>query len=395
MDPSPRGPRTAAALLATALLTTAGCQWLGSDEDDQVEDIDIGTLDALFEENNRLVDEIVDIQGRLIQNCLEEAGHSVHDESSFVKWNFQKRPMPDVDSGALPWLIDREIAKTWGYGIWATSDEMYGSPEHLEFEELMFGEGLSFATVDATAFQELSDAEQFAWHVDYVGEPQARLDYAHLLGDDDTMGPGGLIGSVEPEGCMGEVTEAFGLEPEFVPAPEFGEDAGTWSTFPVPPGLDTLSSGALDEEVRAARGGEEEFLDCLEEADRGRWDFNQGGDLNVRRYIEQAYGWAIDPMFPEPEEFTVGVPDELPTDDLAVPAEPDIPEDFEPRRQWESALALDLLDCAEESGLDDGARQAWANAYGAELLDREAETVAWQEEMRSLITVGQDLLAAG
>lgn len=385
MTPLTRGARWASvAALAAALPLTAGCQLLGTDEDDG--DIDLPHLDSMLEESGRLIAELVDSQGRLILDCMEEAGHSVHDENEIVMWDFQKHLLPDVEAGSLPWLIDRELAADWGFGVWSSWGDMYGSEEHHEFEALAYGEEVTtFAMTDNSAFESLSETERFDWYVAYYGEPRTRVDHGYLVDDFTSTGPGGLIGSVEPEGCMGEVTAALDLEPEFVPQPDFGDEAGTWSTFPVPPGLDTLTSGALDDEVRAARTGDEEFLACLEEAGWGQWDFNEAGSLNARHYIELAYGMTTDAAFPAPEEHTAGVPGELPAD---------VPTDADGRQEWESGFALDIWDCVDRTGLEADAEQAWANAYGAELLELEEEIYAWQEDMRGLINEAQDLLNA-
>jgi hypothetical protein len=385
----PRSARRAAvAALAFATTLTAGCQWLGSDGDSGGEpvDVDLAHLDSMLEEINRLTSEIVDTQGRLIRDCMEEAGHSVHDEYEAVMWGFQKDAMPDVDGGSLPWLIDREIAATWGFGVWASWDDMYGSEEHHEFESLVYGEEVTtFAMVDNSAFEALPDDEKFAWFVDYYGEERARMDQGFLVGDHSASGPSGLLGSVEPEGCMGEVTAALGLEPEFVPQPDFGDEAGTWSTYPTPPGLELLASGALDDEVRAARTSDDDFLTCLEGAGWDQWEFNEEGTLNARHYIELAYGMTPDPSQPGPEFSTAGVPEELPAD---------VPTDAEGRQEWESRFALDIWGCVDQSGLEADAEQAWANAYGPELLALEEEIYAWQGDIRDLTLAAQDLLSA-
>lgn len=374
------------AALTAATALTAGCQLPGSDDDPAEErDADLALLDSMLEENGRLITDLVEVQERLIRDCMEAQGHSVHDEYEFVMWNFQKSDMTDVDTGALPWLIERDLAADWGFGVWVSFDDMYGSEEHLEFEELAYGEDFTtFAQVDNSPFDALADEAKFDWYIDYYGEERARTDQGHLVGDYESSGPGGLLGSVKPKGCMGEVTAALGLEPEFVPQPDFGEDAGTWLTYPVPPGLATLSSGALDDEVREARTSEDDFLNCLEDAGWGQWDFNDAGALNVRHYIELSYGLTPDTSRPAPEEFTAGIPEELPAD---------VPTDAVERREWESGFALDIWDCVDQSGLEAEAEQAWANAYGAEILDLEDEVYAWQDDMRGLLTDAQDLLS--
>jgi hypothetical protein len=364
---------------------TAGCQMFGSDDGGEAVG-DAGSLDVMIEESSRLIAELVESQGRLIRDCMEERGHSVHDEYETVMWDFQKQMLPDVDAGSLLGLTDREIAETWGFGVWTSFDDMYGSEEHHAFEAVLYGDDVTtFAMVDNSAFDGLTQDEKFEWYVDYFGEARTRLDHGYLVGDLTASGPGGLVGTVEPEGCMGEVTAALGLEPQFVPEPDFGDDAGTWSTFPPPPGVELLKSGELDEQMRQARTGDEDFLICIEDAGWGQWEFSDAGTLNAKHFIELAYGLTPDPSFPIPEEYTAGVPEELPAD---------VPTDAEGRQVWESGFALDIWECVDQSGLEAEVEQAWEDTYGTELLALEDEIYAWQEDMRDIILEAQDLLGA-
>lgn len=379
-----------ATALAAALPFTTACQLLGSDGDSTETGgaethVELAPLKAMLEESRQLLAEVVDSQGRLIRDCMVEAGHEVHDEFELLIWDFGKMLLPDVEAGPMSWLHDREIAEVWGFGIWTSWNEMYGSEEHLEFESLVFDDEVaSFATTDNTEFERLSKEEQFAWFVDYYGEERARMDQGHLIGE-FTMGPGGLIGTVEPEGCMGEVVDELGLEATFMPQPDFGEEVGTWSTFPPPPGVDLFTSPEMQERFREARTSEDGFLDCVEEAGWGRWDFNQEGNLNARYFIELAYGSMPDPSFPGPEVFSEGVPEEVPTD---------VPTDTAGRQEWESGFAMDLWACVDESGLEADSERAWAQTYGTELMALEEEMYAWQEDMRDLILDAQNLLGA-
>lgn len=368
--------------MAAATGFTAGCQSSGSDDEStEVGDEELLTVTTMLQENRELIIDIVDAQERLIFDCMEERGHTVHNGHERLMWRFQKQALPDVEGVATNWLVDREIAEEWGFGVWTSTVDMYGSEEHLEFEALRVPEGETFATVDNSAFEDLSEQDRFDWFVDFYGEERATMDEGWLIGE-HTGGEGGLLGTAKPGGCMGEVTAALDLDPEFVPAPDFGEEVGTWSTFPLPPGMSVFSSGELDEQVRQERTTEEDFLICLDEAGWNGWDFNAGGNLNVHYYIDAAYGVTGDASNPLPEAFTEGAPE----------APHDIATDAEGRRDWEIGFATDIWDCVDETGFGADADRAWKRVYGGHFLEMETEIYAWQEDMRELISEAQALI---
>lgn len=373
--------KTRTAALAIAAMLAAGCQLLDGDEAPALDEEEAARVHTVLDENHELTVEILDVQYRIVIDCMEAAGHTVHDRYQEVMWNYQRQSLPRREDRFTPWLIDRDIAADWGFGVWASTLEMYGSEEHTAFEALN-DEGFdSFAEVDNAAFDALGDQEKFDWYAAHYGQERALAEHGWLLGAAD---PGGdtdmLVPASEPGGCVGEMIEALGLTAEYVPRPDLGEDAGTWATFPQAPGVAALVAGELDAELRDARERDEAFLDCLEEAGWGQWDFNDHGHLNVWYFLDQAYS----DLPSAPADFmTDGAPE--------PPA--DVPADAESRRDWEAGFALDVHDCVDETGFAEDAERAWNDVYGAHFLGLEAESHAWQEEMRSLIARAQELLA--
>jgi hypothetical protein len=361
---------------APVIVLLAGCSLFGEDTPAS-EGRDLELAHTLLDESQALTAQIVDAQQRLILNCVERGGHTVHDRHEGVMWGFQKHLLGQRGDRGLPWLPDREITAEWGLGVWTSVDDMYGSDEHREFEALAMGEVDTFAGTDNSAFEALDDADKFDWYAAYYGQERALFEHGHLVGERPGDPPGGLIGTVEPAGCMGEVTAALGLEPVFVPVPAFGDDAGTWSTFPPPPGTEAFA-GALDAPMREARRTESAILDCLEASGWGRWAFSESGELHLYPFVNRAY-YGDD--FTSPAA-TAGVPE--PPDD--VPADPHA------RRAWEVAFMTDVHDCAEETGFAEDAEQAWNRVYGEYLLDLETEIYAWQEEAREIVSRAQELL---
>jgi hypothetical protein len=370
-------PRKATALLIPPLALLASCSLFGDDATG-IDDEDLARIHTMLDENASLTVQIVDAQHRLILDCVEQQGHTVHDRHAEVMWNFQKLALTSAESRAMPWLPDRAIAEEWGIGAWTSTADMYGSDEQLEFESLS-GSVPSFALTDNSAFEALADEDQFDWYVAYFGRERAIVDHGHLIGEGGFGGAGGLLGSVEPAGCMGEITEALGLTPEFIPQPGFGEDVGTWSTFPRAPGSDVLDGSAFSDDLRAARTREQDLIDCLDNAGWGEWGFAADGSLNLRTFVDSAYYTAHSGG---PDTFKEGVP-ESPSD---------VPADFASRRTWEIGFALDVHECVDETEFREDAVRAWNEVYGVHLLELESDIYAWQEAMRETIAHAQTLL---
>lgn len=373
--------KTRTAALAVAAMLAAGCQTPG-EEAPALDEEEAARVHTMLDENHELIAEVLDVQYRIVTDCMEAAGFTVHDQYQEVMWNYQQQSLPRREDRFTPWLIDRDIAAEWGFGSWTSTLEMYGSEESVEFETLM-DEGFdSFADVDNTAFMGLPNEEKFDWYVAHYGEERALAEQGWLIGETGPEGAsdGVLVVTAEPGGCVGEMIEALGLTAEFVPQPDFGEDAGSWATFPPAPGTELLATGELGAELREARERDEVFLDCLEETGWGEWDFNDRGDLNIWYFLDRAYS----DMPSNPAAFMTDGAPEPPSD---------VPVDAEARRAWEVGFALDVHDCVDETDFDEDAERAWNRVYGTRFLELETDAHAWQEETRALIARAQELLA--
>ncbi|MFC3495297.1 hypothetical protein [Glycomyces rhizosphaerae] len=378
----------AAAVLA--LTAAAGCSWFEEPE----EDLDFaayeGRLTDMYNESNRLTAELDESEARIIQDCLEEQGFTLHDPGIF---NSMVPPETDNLLGAPPYdtfLPTVEEAERRGFWQWAALDgaEDFDAALYAEHEAelqaelaLSMGEELAaeMFTDELDEFYLQDPADQFAWYVAYGGDTWAAAKYPDLGGPGtktDASGEGVYV-NPPPEGCLLEMVEA--VYGEFQASENEEEGWTDWLYRPEPPNGD----GQAMHERYAERTADAEgpLLDCL--ADRGStgWEF-QNDRILVREYLVAA-GETVNPADigtettgPWPE-----VPEEVP--DVA---------DVEAWLAFERDLAADFAACGDESGFREAADHAWEQAQLRYYLDIEDETYAWQEEMRGYLANAQEVI---
>ena len=76
-----------------------------------------------------------------------------------------------------------------------------------------------------------------------------------------------------------------------------------------------------------------------------------------------------------------------------LPELTDEAEDAEDPVAYEFAMALDFAECAEESGLRDGTDETWARMHVEQIIDRETEVYAWEQDIEEYLANAQDHLA--
>jgi hypothetical protein len=401
-----RGLRTAGAFgAAAALAVTSACGFGGGDEDSS----DEARLLDMLNEGYRLESEMAKMEQRLVLKCLEDKGHTVHDEWEMQHWgDYEQKQLIDwypVDD----FLPKREIAEKWGFGQWANSEDAWDSPEAEEYQKERWGDDEdddNWTEPDNSAFEALPKEQRYDWYVAYYGDEKASEQYDWILMDEEDWEdfdeedwdlengedfegdrPGGELDFDEeeyvepkPGGCELEMIQALYGEPELVEE-SWGEETWTyWSYRPERPGeeddWEELQFAYRDRIIDQ----EEKFLDCVYDKGRGDWEFDENGYLGIWYFWEQVYyGDELDYGDWEPDWVVPEVPADMPTD-------------LEGRKDYEIAMAVDFVDCGDESGLRESAVEAWEETQISYYLAVEEEHFAWQQQVKDVLEKAQDLL---
>ncbi|MEV3935455.1 hypothetical protein AB0K52_05675 [Glycomyces sp. NPDC049804] len=391
-----RKTRAAAALLALAALAACTEDGKGDAADGASPDFEAPRLVDMVNESNRLLYELEVAENRIIQACLEEGGLTVHDQFWFdvAEPVEQDEVFRAEDWGN--WIPPLEEAEQYGFGVWSRTDGGLGTPEAEEYAEfkgfqlddISAIEGAGGADMpDNGAFDALSPEDRYAWYVGYFGEPTAAQEWGFLVGaeaadtgggDDGEIDLGDGFAYVEPEpgGCRREMIDALyegGLRQVQTPeGQEYRES--TWEWRPVNPMDDAAAieeaNRAYDEAMSGVQG---ELVQCL--ADRGRpgWEFDEEGTLPFSDYLYELYEGSSD-VHDHPE----------------LPA--DAPTDFEGKKEFEIAFAVDLVECGDQTGYREAAEQAWGDSREDYYVSIETGVYAWQEEVRGILTTAQEVL---
>jgi hypothetical protein len=392
----------AAGLAGLAVLVAAGaCSGPGADPEANetvagAEAADAATLLEMVNEGYRLDKELSAAEDRIIAECLEAQGFTVHDK----RYMGQYEP---VESDSLAefypageFLPEADVAAKWGFGWWAQTAEMFESEEtQLYYEELWGFEDDDEPVFDNAEFESLSDDDRRAWSVAYQGEEAtAALEYDGGAPEDDTstgdgsleFGDSGVQAGPEPGGCQAEMITALYGEAELVPIDGDAEFMD-WRWRPEMPVID-LDAVEAEYAVRMA-DAEGAFLSCLADGGFPGWEFDERGVLAMLDYSSLLYTGEV--ASDEDLAADMGVePDPAPP----VPDLPeDVPDDFEGKRAFEIQMAQVFAACGDDSGY----RAAATSTYDTVLVERytaiETDTYAWQDEMRAAITAAQDLIA--
>ena len=344
-------------------------------------------------ENRRLEAELAESERRLVEDCLEEQGFTVHDELEFTtRWDVaeQEALVEDYPSDFLP---DPEVAAEWGFGQWAYTAEGWASGAGEEFNDTV-GADIAALDLDNSAFNELSAAEKYDWYTAYAGE-----EYAASIGsfsapeeEDETTGgsdDGSIVidpdlqEAVAPDGCLLEMIDALYGQAE--PVAATGGAVGTvWSWGPRSP-QEEADWEAMRESYRAAViEPETAFLECVAAGGWGDWEFDRAGRLPVSAYFNQIY-------YPD-SEITV-VEDGLVVEPGSVPEPPtDLPGDLEAQKAYEISMAEAFLDCAETTGYREDAEAAYRQVQLDLLLSTDEELFAYQDDLHAAIENAQEAI---
>ncbi|MEU6859797.1 hypothetical protein AB0B28_13110 [Glycomyces sp. NPDC046736] len=392
--------RAAGALALASALALAGCG--DSPEGEEAEKNrppGEGTqtdLLALLNESDRLLSELVTAENRILEQCLEDEGFTVHDKFTILDSGagLELESLASGDAPAMDLFPDPDMAAKWGFGEWANTDEGMAAPDYDEYMDLRHADRSDSETdaaelgfdgeqgsIDNSAFEALSEDDKLAWYVAYGGTGFAAWQGLTDEEWEDWREESGGATTPKPDGCLLEMTEGLYGEPELVVDEEEGTAA--WSGRPDSP--EFAGSGWEDilptyrERIAAE---ESAFLDCLIDRDRGAWEYDEFGTVYYTGYFIGVYTGQWEST--DGSSYSEGVP--TPPSDL--------PADFEGLRRHETEVAVDFVECGAESGLSEAAPAAWEAVHLEFYQSIEPELFTWQDELKAALDKSQELIGA-
>ncbi|WP_205326531.1 hypothetical protein [Glycomyces sp. YM15] len=414
---------------ATVLALTAGCGMLGIGGGEEAKS-DEQRLIEMLNESRRVESELMAAEFRIVQNCLEEQGHTVHEP-----WAMQTYEEPEQDSLTYGYaheefLLPAEEAKEWGFGQWANSEEGYEDPASEDYytaqEEKWEEEEGDWEEPDSSDWDALTPEEQYDWYVAYQGEAYAeyswgsREDYVGSmeaeeefsdeelteeelaeLDEDAAEDEGEIIVEEEesweepkPGGCQLEMIEALYGEPKMVEESWESEDGGSetytyWEYRPRNPAYgDTEESMWEDIEADYAAAMSDlqlEFIDCIAGRGYEGWEFTEYNSMPIWEFFGSLY---YQNASEDEREMMMGG-----DSDTELPPIPETAGDsYEEWKAFEIQTAVDFSECGEEVGYADASEKAYDEAHIKAYTAIEEDVYAWQEEMRNAISKAQELI---
>jgi hypothetical protein len=412
---------------ATVLALTAGCGMLGIGGGEDAKS-DEERLIQMLNESRRIESELMAAEFRIVQNCLEEQGHTVHEP-----WAMQTYEEPEQDSLTYGYaheefLLPAEEAKEWGFGQWANSMEGSEDPASEEYytaqEEKWEEEEGEWEEPDTTAWDALTPEEQYDWYVAYQGEEYAESSYgtreeyagsmeeeaayeelseeelAALEEEAAAEDEGEIIVEEEmgweepkPGGCQLEMIEALYGEPRLVESEWEDEEGETytdkyWEYRPENPtyGDEETMWEDIEAEYAAAMSDLQiEFTDCIAGRGYEGWEFTEYNSMPIWEFFGTLY---YQNASEEEQEMMMGG-----DSDTEVPPIPEAAgSTYEEWKAYEIQLAVDFSECGEEIGYADASEKAYDEAHIKAYTAVEEDVYAWQEEMNEAIAKAQELI---
>lgn len=415
--------RGAAALgAATVLALTAGCGMLGIGAEEEASEEE--RLIEMLNESRRIESELRAAEFRIVQNCLEAAGHTVHEP-----WEMQPWEEPEQDS--LSWgypheefLIDPDEAAEYGFGHWANAPDAWETDEAQDYwaAEEEEWQGDDYEEPDTTDWDALSPEEQYAWYVAYQGEEYVQdqhgseQEYVDMMSgegeefseedlteeelaalEEEDSGEINVESEMDyeepkPGGCQLEMIEALYGEPRMVEDSwnEEGE-SGTYTYWEYQPpnpmygdSQETMWEDIEAEYTSAVIDLQDQFIDCITPLGYEGWEFTEYNGLPLWEFFNSLYYQDA----PEEErEMMVGDIDvELP------PMPDDIGSTYEEWKAYEIQMAVDFGKCGKEVGYAEASEKAYDEAHIKAYSAVEEAVYSWQQDMRDVITKAQEQL---
>ena len=69
-----------------------------------------------------------------------------------------------------------------------------------------------------------------------------------------------------------------------------------------------------------------------------------------------------------------------------------MPTDYEGKKAFETAFAVELAECGDETGYREIQKQAWLESQEAFYSSIETEIFAWQEQVNSILAKAQEVI---
>jgi len=412
---------------ATVLALTAGCGMLGiGGGEDKASDEE--RLVQMINEGNRIESDLVNAEHRVVQQCLEEAGFTVHEPWSFQEWEVYEQESLTEGYPHEEFLVDPEDAKAYGFGVWADtteaqedgSAEEYWQMQEEKWEEEEGGDD-DWVEPDTTEWDALDPGDQYDWYVAYQGaeyvefQQGTRDDYIAMMSEEElteeeyealeeeaveeeVVDEGEIEVEEEdyvepmPGGCQLEMIEALYGEPQLVEE-QYEEDGGSsysyWTYRPENPTYgtgeeDTMYDGIMAEYSADMGDVQGKFLDCLTERGYADFSFDEWGTVPAWAWLNEIYYEGV----PEDERM-VSYGDE----DMELPPLPeDMPADYEAKKAFEIQMAVDFAECGEETGYAKASEKAYEEANVKAYAEIEDEFYSWQQDMQDALTKAQELL---
>lgn len=406
-----KASRGAGALgVAAALALTAACGFGGDEPTQSDED----RLVDMVNESARLDAELSAAEHRIIVNCLEEQGHTVHDAYTMEQWEPQEMDSLTYEYPHESFILSKEDAAEYGFGAWADAEgsDPEESQAYYEHQEEQYEDEYdeNYEEPDNSEFEALDPQEQYDWWVAYYGEEKAAEWDAYLL--DENYGEEGMPedgvateepgadGAIvledeeyvepKPGGCELEMIEGLYGEPELVE--HEGESAEeSWTEWSYRPENPEYGSETMWEDIQLAyldKIGDlpYDFSDCLAERGHEGWEIGEGGYVPTWEYFYQIY-WdeSQEDMYGDMEGYEAP---ELP------PLPDDLPSSYEDKKAYEIEVAIAFAECGEELDYATKSTEAYDQVHIDAYTAIEEDVFAWQEEMRDAIEKAQEMIGS-
>ncbi|MFC3492044.1 hypothetical protein [Glycomyces rhizosphaerae] len=415
---------------ATVLALTAGCGMLGIGGGGDDDKSDEQRLVEMLNESARIESDLMAAENRIVQNCLEAAGFTVHDP-----WSMQAYEEEEMDSLTYGYaheefLLPAEEAAEWGFGQWSNSMEGSEDPAAEDYwtaqEEKWSEEDGEWEEPDSTDWDALTPEEQYDWYVAYQGEEYAEYSYGtredyvgSMAAEEEAMeeelsedeladleeeaaaeDDGEIIveetESEEPKpgGCQLEMIEALYGEPTMVEETWEGDgETETWKYWtyrPQNPAYDSEETMWEDIEADYAAAMSDlqlEFTDCIAARGYEGWEFTEYNSMPIWEFFAELY---YQNASEEEQEMMMGGDSETEV--------PPLPEEagttYEEWKAYEIQTAVDFSECGEEVGYADASEKAYDEAHVKAYSAIEEDVYAWQETMNDAVSKAQELLDA-
>ena len=411
---------------ATVLALTAGCGMLGIGAEEEASDEE--RLVEMLNESSRIQSELTAAEFRIVQNCLEAAGHTVHEPWSMEAWEPEEQEALVWDYPHSQFLVEKEEAAEYGFGGWANSpggSEDPAAEEYYAAEEEEYASEETYEEPDTTEWDALTPEEQYSWYVAFQGEEYVEYSWGteqeyidsmsgefdegseeELTEDEAAAEDDGEIVVEEetdyeepkPGGCQLEMIEALYGEPRMVEETyEYDGDSETyiyWRYQPANPlegegedDSDDMWTG-IEADYTAAMGDlQAEMIDCITPLGYEGWEFTEYNSLPIWEFFNELY---YQNATEEEREMYGGMDSET-----EIPPLPDdAGSSYEEWKAYEIQMSLDFAKCGEDIGYADASKKAYDEANIKAYSSVEEAVYAWQKDMNDAITKAQELLDA-